>query len=128
MILPGRKVIVSGGTSGIGAAAAQGLADEGAAPGQKDGLNFPARGNRTSVPLFRCPECGFVTTASWENALAAHEQGSPHCAGPVELIADFARFPAVVSPAGRRRRSGKHSSAAQDTPPPVRPAGPEGSA
>lgn len=31
MILPGRKLVVSGGTSGIGAAAAQRLADEGAA-------------------------------------------------------------------------------------------------
>jgi len=80
------------------------------------------------MPLFRCPECGFVTTASWENALAAHEQGSPHCAGPVELIADFARSPAVVLPGGRPRRARPRSSAARDTPPAVRPAGPDAGA
>ena len=46
------------------------------------------------MPLFRCTDCGFVTTASLVNALAAHEQGSPECAGQVEVIADFTRSPA----------------------------------
>jgi hypothetical protein len=45
-----------------------------------------------------------VTTASQANAVAAHEQGSPHCGGEIDLIADFKTTPAVVLPAGRRRR------------------------
>jgi hypothetical protein len=57
-----------------------------------------------AVPLYRCADCGFVTTASHENALEAHAVGSPHCSGQLTMIADFARWPAVTGPPGRRRR------------------------
>lgn len=80
------------------------------------------------MPLFRCSECGFVTTASLENAVAAHEQGSPDCDGPVELIADFTRTPVVVSPAGKRRRGGQRYGPAPDMPPAAPPAGPNAGA
>jgi hypothetical protein len=68
--------------------------------------------------LYRCSECGFVTTASLENAVAAHEQGSSNCAGELDLIADFAQAPAVTVSAGRRRRR----SAARPAPDAIRPA------
>jgi hypothetical protein len=56
------------------------------------------------MPLFRCTDCGFVTTASKANALAAHDQGSPACDGHVEPIIDLTRSPARMGAAGRRRR------------------------
>jgi hypothetical protein len=59
-------------------------------------------GNPGVVPLFRCSDCGFVTTASEANAIAAHEQGSPACSGQIDMIADFKSPPAVVLPAARR--------------------------
>ena len=62
-----------------------------------------------AVPLYRCDDCGFVTTASHENALEAHEVGSPHCPGRLTMIADFARTPTVTAPTGRRRRAGGRS-------------------
>src|SRR5690242_6408008 len=55
------------------------------------GLNPAARGNAAAVPLYRCDDCGFLTTASQENAARAHETGSPDCAGQIALIADFTR-------------------------------------
>lgn len=63
-------------------------------------------GKPDDVPLFRCADCGFVTTASQTNALAAHEAGSPDCAGEIQLIADFTRAPMVAAPGARRRRRG----------------------
>ena len=61
------------------------------------------------MPLYRCADCGFVTTASRENAVAAHEEGSLDCAGALELIADFARPSMVASAGARRRRAGQGS-------------------
>jgi hypothetical protein len=74
---------------------------------------------RASVPLYRCAQCGFVTTASRDTALAAHEQGSAECAGEVELIADFARQPVVNAPGGRRRRRPGAPPSTQAPPPPA---------
>jgi hypothetical protein len=54
--------------------------------------------------LYRCADCGFVTTASRANAVLAHQTGSPQCCGEIDLIADFASTPAVVQPLVRRRR------------------------
>ena len=68
-------------------------------------MNLVARGYPGSVPLYRCSDCGFVTTASHADAVAAHEGGSPWCAGAPELIADFKRTVPVVSPARGRRRA-----------------------
>jgi hypothetical protein len=65
------------------------------------------------MPLYRCADCGFVTTASEAHAVLAHETGSPRCPGEIELIADFARTPAVVQSPRKRRRS--HRSAVDDT-------------
>jgi len=56
------------------------------------------------VPLYRCVVCGFVTTASHENALEAHLIGSPYCSGEITMIADFARSPTLAGASGRRRR------------------------
>jgi hypothetical protein len=67
------------------------------------------------MPLFRCTDCGFVTTASQATALAAHEQGSSDCGGQVELIADFTRSPGAVGAAVRRRRR-ESSATGHDVP------------
>jgi hypothetical protein len=66
--------------------------------------------------LYRCADCGFVTTASRANASLAHQTGAPQCSGEIELIADFATTPAVVRPAGRRRRSPSRQAASADAP------------
>jgi hypothetical protein len=70
---------------------------------------FSAWKSRISVPLYRCTDCGFVTTASLENALEAHAVGSSECSGTIALIADFTRTPSVVVPVGRRRRATERS-------------------
>jgi Na+-translocating ferredoxin:NAD+ oxidoreductase RNF subunit RnfB len=58
----------------------------------------------SAVPLYRCSDCGFVTTASHANAIAAHEEALPRCDGRLDVVADFKRPPAVMaSPATRRR-------------------------
>lgn len=45
------------------------------------------------MPLYCCRVCGFATTASWRNAVAAHSVGAPHCAGEVEMMANFGGLP-----------------------------------
>jgi hypothetical protein len=67
--------------------------------------------------LYRCADCGFVTTASRANAALAHQIGSPQCPGAIDLIADFATTPAVVRPAGSRRRSASRRTASADEAP-----------
>jgi len=57
------------------------------------------------MPLYRCVACGFVTTASRDNAFEAHTVGSPDCHAPLSMITDFARAAAVAGPNGRRRRT-----------------------
>ena len=45
------------------------------------------------MPLYCCRVCGFATTASWRNAVAAHSVGAAHCAGEVEMMANFGGRP-----------------------------------
>jgi len=51
------------------------------------------------VPLYSCRACGFATTASWRNAVTAHDVGAPHCQGELEMRASFT----VPPPAFPRR-------------------------
>lgn len=71
-------------------------------------FNARAYGNRTCVPLYCCRACGFATTASWRNAVTAHEVGAPHCEGELEMRASFApqppAFPRRIAPAGGVRQ------------------------
>jgi hypothetical protein len=50
-------------------------------------------GIESNVPLYYCRACGFATTASWRNAVTAHEVGAPHCEGELEMRASFASQP-----------------------------------
>jgi hypothetical protein len=71
-----------------------------------------------AVPLYRCSECGFATTASSANALRAHEAGATQCPGELELVVDFRDVPLAAPRPRRRRRSralaatGAHADAA----------------
>jgi len=66
-----------------------------------------------AVPLYRCADCGFVTTASQENAVRAHALGSPQCSGQLVVIADFAPPPTDVTRRARRRRATSRGSGSQ---------------
>jgi hypothetical protein len=50
-------------------------------------------GIESGVPLYCCRACGFATTASWRNAVKAHDVGAPHCGGELEMRASFATQP-----------------------------------
>jgi hypothetical protein len=63
----------------------------------------------SAVPLFRCADCGFVTTASRENAQRAHRAGSSSCEGQIALVADFRGVPVIVPPARRRRSASRRA-------------------
>jgi hypothetical protein len=76
--------------------------------------------NRSRVPLYRCSDCGFVTTASQANAVRAHAEGTPDCAGRLEMIADFKRTPVVVLPGARRRRQSSAQGPDRPAAPPPR--------
>lgn len=70
-------------------------------------------GIESAVPLYCCRVCGFATTASWRNAVAAHAVGAPLCAGAVEMMANFTARP---EESGRTRepRGGDRTGAATD--------------
>lgn len=51
-------------------------------------------GKFANMPLYRCPECGWATTASWVTTVRAHRAGCPECAGSPLLVANAgARVP-----------------------------------
>ncbi len=64
-------------------------------------------GNRIGVPLYCCRACGFATTASWRNAVTAHDVGSPYCAGELEMVVSFSERPPDP---GLGRMTGKRSA------------------
>ncbi len=66
------------------------------------------------MPLYRCSGCGFVTTASLDNALRAHAVGSSDCVGELELAVDFSKAPEDASRLGRARIGNRPVTA--DTP------------
>ena len=70
------------------------------------------QGNRSAVPLYCCRLCGFATTASWRNAVAAHAVGAPHCAGQVEMMANFTARPEESGRAREPRGAGKAGASA----------------
>lgn len=79
------------------------------------GLKARVRGNRIGVPLYCCRACGFATTASWRNAVTAHDVGSPHCPGELEMTVSFSGRP-PDSDVGHERMTGKRSAGARHDP------------
>jgi hypothetical protein len=45
------------------------------------------------VPLYCCRACGFATTATWRDAVTAHEVGSSECESELEMVVSFVGRP-----------------------------------
>ena len=67
--------------------------DAGDRPSRNTRFELPVRRQSERCAVVSVSKCGFVTTASLENAVAAHQEGALDCPGSLELIADFARHP-----------------------------------
>jgi hypothetical protein len=78
-------------------------------------------GNRIGVPLYCCRACGFATTASWRNAVVAHDVGSPYCAGELEMVVSFSGRP-PDSDLERERVASDRSGGSERRDPAVGPA------